>query len=570
MSELAATPEVMPATTRPVTLAPTARGGGVNALLGQARTFAAQPAVAKSLPAIGLIALLGLAAMIWMAFSAPPSRSLFSGLADQDKAAVADALNTAGIPYKLDRTTGALSVSDADYYQAKMLLASQGLPKSAPDGNEMISNLPLGASRAVEGERLRGAREMDLARTIEAIDAVQSARVHLAVEAPSVFLRDRSKRSASVMLNLAAGRTLSDAQVQAIVHLVASSVPGLSPDGVSVVDQTGRLLSSGDGEGVGAVSDRQVAVQAKVESRYRDTLNALLTPIVGAGNFTAEVHADVDFSESQSTREGYPQDQSAVRSEERAWTSRGGGEEAAGIPGTLSNEAPTASTVAAAPGATLDPQTPGAEVVQTAAKTAENYTRNYALGREVSVTRRPTGEVKRLSVAVALKAPANGQPRSRQELAEIDALVKGAVGFDATRGDVVALSSRAFAPVEEAQGHWWEADWVAMLARNLTALGLAALLVFGVARPLLRKRAAGAKAAPAVKASVGNEIAAALADRGQPSESDITLSMIESAPSYEARAVLIRNFVRQDPARAALVVRDLLRADKAEGVDKNG
>ncbi|HEY1145310.1 MAG TPA: flagellar M-ring protein FliF, partial [Allosphingosinicella sp.] len=211
----------MPATTRPVTLAPTVRGGGVNALMGQARAFAAQPAVAKSLPAIGLIALLGLAARIWMAFSAPPSRSLFSGLADQDKAAVADALDTAGIPYKLDRSTGALSVSDDDYYQAKMLLASQGLPKSAPDGNEMINNLPLGASRAVEGERLRGARELDLARTIEAIDAVQSARVHLAVEAPSVFLRDRSKRSASVMLNLAPGRTLSDAQVQAIVHLVA-------------------------------------------------------------------------------------------------------------------------------------------------------------------------------------------------------------------------------------------------------------------------------------------------------------------------------------------------------------
>lgn len=570
MSELAATPEVMPATTRPMTLTPTARGGGVNALLGQARAFAAQPAVAKSLPAIGLVALLGLAAMIWMAFSSPPSRSLFSGLADQDKAAVADALNTAGIPYKLDRTTGALSVSGDDYYQAKMLLASQGLPKSAPDGNELISNLPLGASRAVEGERLRGARELDLARTIEAIDAVQSARVHLAVEAPSVFLRDRSKRSASVMLNLAPGRTLSDAQVQAIVHLVASSVPGLSPDGVSVVDQTGRLLSSGDGDGLGAVSDRQVAVQAKVESRYRDTLNALLTPIVGSGNFTAEVHADVDFSESQSTREGYPQEASTLRSEERAWTSRGGDQEASGIPGTLSNEAPTASAVAAAPGGALVPPTPGAETVPAVGKTAENYTRNYALGREISVTRRPTGELRRLSVAVALKTPENGRPRSRQELAEIEELVKGAVGFDAARGDVVALSSRSFAPVEEAGGHWWEADWVAMLARNLTALGLAALLVFGVGRPLLRKRAATVNSGSADKARVGNEIAAALADSSQASDSDITLSMIEAAPSYEARAVLIRNFVRQDPARAALVVRDLLRADKAEGVEKNG
>src|SRR3546814_2428892 len=147
-----------------------------------------------------------------------------------------------------------------------MRLASQGLPKSAPDGNSLISDLPLGSSRAVEDQRLRGARELDLARTIEAIDAVQSARVHLAVEEPSVFLRDRSEPAASVMLRLASGRSLSDAQVQAVVHLVASSVPGLAPDGVSVVDQSGRLLSSAGGGGVAEASSQRIAVQNQLRS----------------------------------------------------------------------------------------------------------------------------------------------------------------------------------------------------------------------------------------------------------------------------------------------------------------
>jgi len=158
-----------------------------------------------------------------------------------------------------------LTVSDSDYYRAKMLLAQAGLPKSAPDGDSVISSLPMGASRAVEGERLRDARETDLARTIEAIDAVQTAKVHLAAEQPSVFVRDEAPASASVMLTLHQGRALSDGQTQAIVNLVASSVPGLSPDNVSVVDQSGHLLSRKGGDGS---ADRQLELQSQTEQRY--------------------------------------------------------------------------------------------------------------------------------------------------------------------------------------------------------------------------------------------------------------------------------------------------------------
>lgn len=552
---------------------------GLRPILERLRSFTAEPAVARSLPAIGLITALGIAAMIWMAFSSPPSRNLFSALADQDKGKVVEALGAAGINYAIDQSSGALTVAEADYHQARILLASQGLPKGAPDGNEMISNLPLGASRAVEGERLRAAKEVDLARSIEAIDAVEGARVHLALEAPSVFLRDRSKRSASVVLRLVPGRVLGAEQVQAIVHLVASSVPGLATDGVSIIDQSGKLLSSGAGDGSGALSERQLAVQSAVEERHRRALEALLTPLVGAGNFTAEVHADLDFSETQATRESYPKEASTLRSEEGSWTGAGQQEAPAGIPGALSNQAPPATVVAAAPGGTLDPNAPeaGTAAAVTVGKAAENYTRNFATGREVSVSRQAPGQVQRLSVAVALRQPA-GSPRSRQELAEIESLVKGAIGFKAARGDVVALSARNFAAVPETGANWWDASWVALVARNLSALAIAAVLILGIVRPLMRRRSAVEQAAKAnAKPAAGGQAALTASAPAflepvepEPSPADVTLRMIESAPSYEARAVLIRNFVRQDPARAAIVVRDLLRDDKADGADKHG
>lgn len=567
--------EITAAPSRALTAAPGRSGAFVGTAMSQIRGIAAQPAVARSLPAIAFLGLAGVALLIWMMVSAPPSRDLFRGLADEDKAAVVEVLKGAGVAYTLDKDSGALSVSEEDYHQAKMLLAAQGLPKGAPDGAETIASLPLGASRAVEGERLRGARELDLARTIEAIDAVKTARVHLALDPPSAFLRERAKPAASVMLTLAPGGTLSDQQVQAIVHLVASSVPGMAPDGVSVADQNGRLLSSRSNGGSTEAADRQVAVQSRIEERYRQSLETLLTPILGAGNFTAQVHADVDFSETQATREGFPKEASTVRSEEGAVTLDGAEATAGGIPGALSNQPPAAAEVAAAPGGAIVPPVPGAPGTAGAAKRNENYVRSYAVGREVSVTRQQSGQVKRLSVAVALKNPEGGKPRSPQEIAALEKLVRGAVGFDAARGDVVALSARSFAPVEAPAESWWQAGWVSMLARNLTALAIVALLVFGLAKPLMKRGstllAKRAEAQAASRSAVGGEIAAAIADQARANpDARVTLEMIESAASYETRAALIRNFVRQDPARAALVVRDLIRADAKEGETRNG
>lgn len=545
--------------------------GGFDDVRLRFQQFLGQPAVARSLPMVGLIAVVALAALAWLALREPPQRDLFRGLPDSDKAAVAEALGASGIAFDLDDATGALTVSEDDYHKAKMTLAAEGLPKSAPDGDSLINSLPMGASRAVEGEKLRAAREMDLARTIEAIDAVQSARVHLALEQPSIFLRDKSKPAASVMLRLADGRALSDAQVQAIVHLVASSVPGLSPDDVSVVDQNGRLLSNPGDAGGSAETDRQIAVQGRVEERYRQAVIALLTPILGAGNFSTEVHAELDFSESQATRETFPSDESRVKSEQGSWTSDKGEPPAYGIPGALANQAPPAAVPGAQPADPAATATPGAQ----AAKTAENYVRNFELGREVSVTRNALGTVKRLSVAVALRNPETGKPRSAQEIAALEALVKGAVGFDQARGDIVALTARKFAATGEegAAASWYEASWVSMLARNLSALLVALALIFGIGRPLMKRLAARRETEGALSAnqsaSLGAEISqeisrAAAADPSRP----VTLDMISSTQSYAERAALIRNFVKQDPDRAALVVRDLLRdSNRKEAVN---
>lgn len=565
---------------------PLARGG-LDSVKARLTGIMGQPAVARSLPMLGLIGVVGAAALAWTALREPPQRDLFRGLPDADKAAVVDILDKNAVPYRFDKSNGSITVAEDDYFKAKMTLASAGLPKSAPDGSSMIDNMPMGASRAVEGEKLRSAREMDLARTIEAIDVVESARIHLAVEPPSVFLRERTKPQASVMLRLAQGRTLSDDQVNAIVHLVASSVPNLAPENVSVVDQNGNLLSRVDGaEGE---TDRQIAVQTRIEERYRQAITALLTPIVGAGKFSTEVHAEVNFNERQATRETYPQDEARLRAETGTWQATKPGEgdgangEAGGIPGALSNQAPApaqagtqaANVQEAAAGANTDPASASAngQTVPELApvRTQESYNRNFELGREVSVTREAVGTVKRLSVAVALDNGPDGKPRKAEDIAALEALVKSAVGFDQGRGDSVALTSRGFVKVDDsvAAAPFYEAEWFRTLTRNLSALAVVAVLIFGIGRPMLKKWNEGKKPAdpatagaarPMQQAALGKEISQELLRSAQENpDQTITLDMISSTPDYAQRADLIRNFVKQDPDRAALVVRDLLR-----------
>lgn len=507
------------------------------------RAFIEQPAVRRSLPAVGTLSALAVAALAWWSFQTPPQRSLFEGLTDADKSAVVSALQASGINYSIDASTGTVDVGENDLQRARILLAGQGLPKAAPAGDALVANLPLGSSRAVEGETLRAAHEADLARTIEAIDSIKSARVHLATADPSPFVRDERPAVASVMLTMQPGRTLSDAQVRAIQHLVSSSVSGLSPGDVSVVDQSGALMSR-DGS---SPDDRNFDLQLQAEGRYRQALATILTPMLGAGNYTAEVHADIDQSESQSTRESYPKDDRALRSEQGNKTSAAGNPDAAagGIPGALSNQPPPASQVSNKP-----PAPQAAAQGQGDSQSTETYSRSFDVGREISVTHQPEGRLRRLSVAVALNEA--DKKRTPAEIAAIENLVKGAVGFDATRGDLVIVTSRPFVPVEEITAHFWDSSWFLPLVRQLGALVAALLAFLFVGRPLMKSLRRGASSAAQESGDANGE---GSAQRALPR---VTLDMIETAPSYEARAELVRNFVRQDREKAAMVVRQLV------------
>ncbi|WP_260597343.1 flagellar basal-body MS-ring/collar protein FliF [Sphingomonas endolithica] len=527
--------------------------------LQQVTGLLAQPAVRRSLPMILLVGLIAAAALAWMTFSAAPQKVLFASLADADKASVTQALEQGNIPSKID-DAGALTVDEDDYARAKMLLAGQGLPKATPGGYAILDQLPMGVSRAVEGERLRQARETEIARSIQEIDAVAEARVHLATPEASVFIRDNAAPSASVILKLQPGRSLSDAQVSSIVNLVASSVPGLKSDAVTIVDQMGGLLTKAAGESAsGAAGDERIAFQRRVEDKYRAQVVQLLTPLVGSGNFSTEVQADVDLDETQATRESYDK-QGALRAEQGNWT--GNQADAAtpgGIPGALSNTPPPASTVTAptpaVPGATAAAGTATAPNV----KQSDQFARAYDLGKEVSVTRAAPGGVKRLSVAVLLRDIETAKPRSQVEIQQITQLVQTAVGFNQGRGDQVTVISRKFAGAAQLDGGqpWYDNAWLPIIARNVTAIVIALLVLLLGVRPLakaLMKKREDAGARPALGRDMG---AAAGSDPTPPA---VSIDQIDSAQNYDDRIGMVRGFTRDNPARAALAVRDMIKS----------
>ncbi len=521
------------------------------------------PAVrTRIVPAAILLGALAAAALLWSIIAGSPSRELLPSLNDEDKALVATALDSSGIAYTLDSGSGAIEVAEDDYHRARMLLAAEGLPKSPPAAAGLLDAIPLGSSRAVEGERLRLSRESDLARTIEAIEAVETARVHLAVEQRSAFVRDRAAPAASVMLRLTGGRSITDAQTDAIVHLVAASVPGLSPDAVSVIDQGGRLLS-GAGRNGNSAADHQLRIQAETEERLRQALTSLLTPIVGANNFTAQVNASLLFDERQATRETYPEaEQRLTREEGTRETGDGaGGGLPTGIPGALSNRIPAQPIVTEEPPASPPPGNAGAAGTTTP-PSSETFSRQFQYGREVSVTRAASGTVRRLTVAVALANPP-GRARPVAEITAIEALVRGAVGFDAARGDVVTVSARPFAPGIDgaAAASWMDSPWIDTGGRAGLALLVILVLFFLVVRPLLKGAAARrtelAERSPALFITGGPLI--------EPPASPAELDRILSAPNWTDRAAMVRDFAAQHPDTSTQVIRDLLRTKEGAG-----
>lgn len=478
MAELATVADAGPP--RANLLAPLANPAGGPAL-ARIGAFAAQPAVRRMLPWFAGATALGGAALVWATLAPAPQRVLYSELDDGDRASVVATLEKADIAYAINRDTGTLSVAEDDLYKARMLVASDGA-LAQPEGSvDMLDSLPMGASRAMEGVRLRAAREHELMLTIRAIDGVESVRVHLAEAEKSVFVRDAQPPSASVMVRMKQGRQLSEGQVLAVVNLVSGSVPGLAPDKVRVVDQHGRLIS----DRTARDSDR-IELQTRLEEKLRSQIASLLTPMLGEGNFTSEIQIELDMDEVTSARESYDKDGGVVRTETQAQSSTSGQNAAVGVPGALSNMPPPAAMAKPGPpqtGAPQASQTPAAS--QGALNGEASSTRTYELNREVAVANQSPGKLRRVSVAVAISGTAMKGAKAA-DIEQLKQLVSAAVGADPQRGDQVAVIVRKFEAAPEDGLQFWEAPWFAMIVRNAVALIAVILALMLGVRPLVR------------------------------------------------------------------------------------
>ena len=437
--------------------------------------FIAQPALSRALPALAGVGALAAAGALWMTLASGPDRVLYTSLTDAERAKVVATLDAGGIGYAIDNQTGALSVAEDDVYRARMLVASDaGI--AAPEGaSAMLDAIPLGSSRTLEGERLRLARERELMLTIREIDGIESVRVHLATPERSVFVRENSAPSASVMLRLVSGRSLSQTQVEAIVNLVAASVPGMSADAVRVVDQNGRLLSSPRADALDGL-----VLQREFEAKLREQIDTLLLPLLGEGNYSAQVQAALDQKEVTSARETYEKE-GVVRSESERNATRSGSAPVGGVPGVPANTPPPDATLVDGP---PQPAAPAAGANPTDSESAVQ--RSYELGREVAVTSTRPGGLTRLSVAVAVSDAAL-KKAAPMTAAQLEALVAAAVGADAARGDKVEVVASKFEPASMEAPAFYEQPWFAMLVRYGTALLAVLLVLLFAVRPLIGK-----------------------------------------------------------------------------------
>lgn len=536
-----------------------------------AQGFAGLPAFRQLGLMIGLAAsvALGVAVVLW---SQEPSYSLLYGsLSDKDAVEVVDALQQSGVSYKIDEGTGAVLVPAGKVHEARMKLANEGLPKGSGVGFELLhKEQELGTSQFIEHARFQRALEVELARSIMQVNSVRGARVHLAIPKRSVFIRDEDEPSASVVLDLYSGRKLQGPQVGAIVHLVAASIPSLSPKKITVVDQDGTLLTSEMDDGGMALSASQFEYTRRLEQTYAERVEDLIAPIVGRGRVRAQVAASVDFTHTEQTRESYEPDPSALRSEEIVEEKTAEGAAAGGVPGALSNQPPETGTTnpAQAEGAQGTPG-PGAGERAGPGSSHRRQVRNYELDKTISHTRSAPGRIRKLSVAVVVDDRQVRQPNgavertalTEKELSQITALVKDAVGFDAERGDTVNVINSSFQqpaqPEPLPEPPLWETPWVQSLVKQALG-GLAVLLiVFGVLRPVLRSLAEkGAKTRTvAVSQDHGDEQVAL----GGPQQQ--VAGQLAGPGAYDEQLTMAKTMASQDPGRVAQVVKNWVAND---------
>lgn len=491
---------------------------------------------------LGLAAAVAATVAVVLWSQAPNYTPVYPELSERDASEVVAALQSGDVPYRLDAGTGAVLVPSTRLREVRMQLAASGLPRGSGFG---VGSLPdssaLGQSPFMESAMYTHALETELSRTIAELRPVQSARVHLALPPRSAFVRERREPSASVMVELFPGRVLEQAQVDAVVHLVASSIPDLPVSNVTVVDQRGGLLTRSNADDLAGLSSSQFDYTRRVEQDYVRRIEALLTPVVGSNRVRASVAAQLDFTRNEETRESFDPNVSVLRSENTSEQIRRGEDIGAqGVPGALTNQPPEAPAPAAAAGQ----QQPASEI-----STSRSATRNFELDKTISHTQQAMGTVQRLSIAVLVdnKAPeggtGEGQPLSAEELEGMTELVKQSVGFDEARGDTIQLQNAQFQaepplPAAEPPG-FLEQPWIWDAGRQLLGVVLALLLTLIVVKPLVTNITKPEPPPPALPPGV-------------------TPAMLAAPPvpeGYDQRMAAARGLVGQDPRQVAQVVR---------------
>lgn len=439
---------------------------------------------------LALAVAVGTVVVLWTA--EPNYAPLYDSVSGKDASEIANVLTANQIDYKVDTNTGNILVAQGQAAEARLKLAAQGLPQSANRGLEMLQDdQGLGTSQFIEKARYNHALEAELSRSIEAIRSVEKARVHLALPKQSIFIRNRTQPTASVVVKLYSGRRLNQGQVDAIVHMVASSVPMMETAQVTVVDQFGRLLTADQDSDI-ALTSKQFDYTRKLEESYMSRIIQLLQPIIGEGRVNAQVSAQLDFSQVESTREAYDPERSVIRSEQVSEQEMRDLNTAEGIPGALSNQPPGAGTT--------DADAAGNEGSNLPASQNRSATRNFEVDRMISHTRNPIGSIQRLSVAVVIDSKLDIKedgsvekiPYSDEEIASFEKLVRETIGFDENRGDRVSVINQAFVPAEielEEVPLWqqlMQTPWVIDLVKQvLGAIGLLIVYLMFI-RPFLR------------------------------------------------------------------------------------
>ncbi len=495
-------------------------------------------------------------------------RVLYSNLSDKDGGAIVAQLQQMQTPYKYSEGGGAIMVPADKVHDLRLKLASAGLPKGSVVGFELMESQKFGVTQFQERLNFQRGLEGELIRSIQALASVQSARVHLALPNQNGFFREQQKASASVVLTLYPGRTLDRGQIAGIVHLVSSSVPEMSPKAVSIVDQTGSLIS-GPQEGADqtGLDAQQLQYVRQMESNYTQRIRDILEPVVGKENLRAQVNAEIDFSQIESTAEEYKPNQgqqaaASVRSQQTTEQVGQGSATPSGVPGAASNQPPVPAT-APINGAS-QPLSGAAGGTSTSNSRREAVT-NYEVDKTVRVTRNATGTVKRLNAAVVLnhrtstdaKGKTTTQPITQEELDKLTALVRETIGFDEKRGDSIKVINTPFQVVKEETDStplWKQPETIDIVRTLAVPLGLtmaALIVVFGAIRPAI-------KAAKPVELSAEEQrkLDAVVDDPQELPALDAAHQMPQlEGPTTDARLEAARVFARENPMAMANVMR---------------